>query len=145
MEKVLTEQQEKELALLTNMYYILMTGADQVLYKAEEYFGVLNVAMVGKKKVRHRLMMSQFKTMKNLMEDVERDYKATFGEEAWGVKWDEIRVTAAYFVRLAALISDRCKSDEVEGEREKRIERYVYNMPSGGCCTDEFLTRFFIK
>lgn len=123
MEKVLTDQQEKELALLTNMYYILMTGADQVLYKAEEYFGALNVAMVGKKKVRHRLMMSQFFTMKNLMEDVERDYKATFGEEAWGVKWDEmrdeIRVTAAYFVRLAALISDRCKSDEVEGEREE--------------------------
>ena len=49
MEKVLTEQQEKELALLTNMYYILMTGADQVLYKAEEYFDALGVAMVGKK------------------------------------------------------------------------------------------------
>lgn len=50
MEKVLTEQQEKELALLTNMYYILMTGADQVLYKAEEYFGALDVVMVGKKR-----------------------------------------------------------------------------------------------
>ena len=83
--------------------------------------------------------------MKNLMEDVEADYKTTFGEEVWGVKWDEIRRSAAFFVRIGALIMDRCKSEEVEGERERRIERYIYMMPENGCCDDDFLKRFFIQ
>ena len=49
MEKVLTERQEKELAMLTNMYYMLLTAADQVLYKTENYFAAMNVVMSGKK------------------------------------------------------------------------------------------------
>lgn len=145
MEKVLTDRQEKELAMMTNMYYMLLTAADQVLYKTEDYFAAMGVVMVGKKKVRHRLITAQFNVMKNLMEDVENDYRATFGEETWGVKWDEIRRSGAYLARICALILDRCKSEEVEGEREKRIERYIYMMPENGCCDDQFLKRFFIR
>lgn len=145
MEKVLTEQQEKELALLTNMYYILMTGADQVLYKAEKYFGAIGFVMAGKMKVKHRLIMSQFITMKNHMEDIEKGYKEIFGEEAWEKRWDEIRVTAAYCVRLIALICDRCDSEEEDWKMEKMIEEYVSNLPSSGYCTEEFLKRFRVK
>lgn len=145
MEKVLTDKQEKELAMMTNMYYMLLTAADQVLYMTEGYFAAMNVVMQGKKKVRHRLIMSQFNVMKNLMEDVEADYKMTFGEKTWGVKWDEIRKSAAYLARICALILDRCRSEEVEGHKEKLIERYIHAMPENGCCDDKFLSRFFIR
>lgn len=144
MKKILTEKQEKELALLTNVYYMLMTAADQVLYRTEDYFAAMGVAMVGKKKVRHRLLMSHYSTMKQMMENVEKDYQVSFGDDFWK-KFDEIRASGAYFARLAALVADRCRSEEVEGERERRIERYVYNMPDGGCCDDEFLKRFFLR
>ena len=89
--------------------------------------------------------MSQFNTMKNLMEDVEADYQTTFGEETWGIRWDEIRVSGAYLARICALILDRCKSEEVEGEKEKMIENYIHAMPRNGCCDDDFLKRFFIR
>ena len=145
MEKVLTDRQEKELQMMTNMYYMLLTAADQVLYKTEDYFAAMGVVMVGKKKVRHRLIMSQFNTMKNLMEDVEADYQTTFGEETWGIRWDEIRTSGAYLARICALILDRCKSEEVEGEKEKMIENYIHAMPQNGCCDDDFLKRFFIR
>ena len=144
MERILTDKQEKELALLTNVYYMLMTAADQVLYRTEEYFAAMGVAMVGKKKVRHRNMMSHYNTMKQMMDSVEKDYVESFGEDFWK-KFDEIRASGAYFARLAVLVADRCRSEEVEGERERGIESYVHNMPAGGCCDDEFLKRFFLR
>lgn len=35
---------------MTNMYYMLLTAADQVLYMTEDYFAAMGVVMVGKKK-----------------------------------------------------------------------------------------------
>lgn len=34
----MTKQQEKELVMMTNLYFIFMEAADSILYRTEEYF-----------------------------------------------------------------------------------------------------------
>lgn len=140
----MNEQQEKELALLTNLYYMFLEGADQLLLETEEYFRAMGVGMKGARKVKHRLLMSQFSTMRNLMEDELEHYKISFNGN-WK-KYDELRKSANYLVRIGLGIGDRCKSEtEVEGERERRIERYIYNMPENGYLSESLRNRFVMR
>lgn len=34
----MTKQQEKELVMMTNLYFVFMEAADSILYRIEEYF-----------------------------------------------------------------------------------------------------------
>lgn len=140
----LTEQQEKELALMTNIYYMILEGADSLLYVTEKYFETVGKGMKGKNKVQHRLLMSQFKTMKNLMDNELEHYKESFNGD-WA-KWDNLRTSGQYLLRINLLIGDRCHSDtDIEGERERRIERYIYNMPENGGLSEELYNLFKMK
>lgn len=140
----MTEQQEKVLALLTNLYYMFLEGADQLLQETEEYFHAMGVGMKGPRKVKHRLLMSQFCTMRNLMEDELEHYKISFKGD-WK-KYDELRKSANYLVRIGLGIGDRCRSEtEVEGERERMIEEYIYHMPEKGFVTKRMLENFVIR
>lgn len=57
----MTKQQEKELALLTNLYFVLMEAADSILYRTEEYFDAMGVKMecFGEQKMKNGVVVEQ--------------------------------------------------------------------------------------
>ena len=144
MEKVLTEQQEKDLVMMTNLYFIFMEAADSILYRTEEYFDAMGAKMNGSDKVKHRTMMSQVKTLKNLWDNEIEKYGKDFCQQ-WH-KWDELRRSAGYLVRICMLVSDRCGfEDDQEGVREAEIEKFLREMPSSGNLTESLLLKFKLR
>ena len=139
----MTPQQEKELALLTNTYFMLLEAADMILRNTEVYFEAIGVSMVGKHKVKHRNLMSQIQTLKVMMDNEIKFYCESYKNDYR--KWDELRAGGAYFARLALEVGDRSYSEEDDDSVEKQIAKYVHDLPPKGMLSNQLLMNFFIR
>lgn len=136
-------QLDKEQMVATNAYYVLAEASDMMLRHVEFLLKLRKRGIKQNVKQRHNRLMDKIQKLKMEYDNFQQCYDESFGGDY--TKQDDVRKTAAYIARILLLISDRCYTDEEGGERERRIERYIYNMPDKGFVSERMLENFVIR
>lgn len=142
MDKIEKEIEEGKFALVTNSYYMLIEAADMMLRYMERLSKARHRELEKRIKERHKIVLQKTEQLKTTLESFVVDYEKGFDDYK---KYDNLREAAALVARVVLLINDRTLNEEVEGERERKIEDYIYYMPEGGLLTDDMLDRFKIR
>ena len=140
--KEFDETDLKREALVTNSYYMLTEASDMLLRYLEGMLKKRDAALVKRVKQRHKNIMTQMANLKTAYLSFMDDYAKGLPDYHQA---DDLRKSAAMMARIMLLTADRCYKQEKDGEREQRIERYIYNMPDGGLLDDDMLKHFFIR
>lgn len=136
-------QLDKEQMVAVNCYYVLAEASDMMLRHIEFLLGLRKRNLKQKVKQRHSRLMEKVQHLKTEYDNFQSCYDESFGGDY--NKQDDVRRSAAYIARILLLIFDRCYTEKEGGEREQRIERYIYNMPDKGFVTERMLENFIIR
>ena len=136
-------QLEKEEMVAVNAYYVLAEASDMMLRHVEFLLAFKKRGLRHDVKQRHKRIMDRIEVLKTEYLNFQSCYDRSFNGDY--NKQDDVRKSAAYMARILLLISDRCYTDKQGGERERRIERYIYNMPEKGFVSERMLENFTIR
>ena len=142
MDKTEKEIQMGREALVTNSYYMLVEASCMMLRYLDIMLNKRHATLTKRVKERHKFLMQKVADLKVATESFDVDYHKGFDDYH---KWDSLRQSSAYIARLLLLIADRTMNEPVAGERERKIEEYIYFMSEGGLLTDEMLNYFRIR